>query len=372
MSDTPFAADFCNLPETAELWKPIEGYEGLYDVSSWGRIRSYSRTTKRLLVPEIRRPKLYQTGYFYAPLSKKSKVKWCQVHRLVAKHFISNPLNLPQVNHINFCRTDNCVSNLEWVSVAENTAHSKERNRPGAKLSVTVVRVIFQEFYTQVVPVKELALRYKVDTVTISSILLGRTWQKETKDLEHLREARRDFILGQRVAPLSIEIWKVIPNYGGRYLVSNWGRVKSIARLRDCSLHGDKEMLMTLSENRNGYLTAALTDDIKTTTHIVNRLVAQAFVSNQLGFPYVHHVNHDRKDNRAENLLWCDGSFNNANRQPFKRGASNRDKLTLEDARDIRRLHAVGNTGYKTIARQYGLHWDTVRKIVKGKLWKTA
>ena len=98
---------------TEEIWKDIKGYEG-YQVSNFGNVRSlnYNKTKKiKILIPS-----LDNYGYNYLLLYKNSKRKHFTVHRLVAQAFIPNPNNLPQVNHKDEDKTNNCVENLEWCT----------------------------------------------------------------------------------------------------------------------------------------------------------------------------------------------------------------------------------------------------------------
>lgn len=95
-----------------EVWKDIQGYEGLYQVSNLGNVKSlnYNRTGKeRILTPGNNK-----SGYFNVVLSKNGITKIFYVHKLVAYTFIENPENLPEVNHIDEDKTNNCVSNLEF------------------------------------------------------------------------------------------------------------------------------------------------------------------------------------------------------------------------------------------------------------------
>ena len=112
-------------------WQPINGFKGLYEVSTAGEVRSVTRTiidnhctrifSGKLLHPTENNGK---QPYFYVSLSKNGKVKKILVHRLVAETFIKNPENKPQVNHIDGNVHNNCVENLEWVTNAENTQHA--------------------------------------------------------------------------------------------------------------------------------------------------------------------------------------------------------------------------------------------------------
>ena len=116
-----------------EIWKAIVNYEGLYEVSNLGRVRSlnYKRTGKI----KVLRPRPSKLGYLDIRLSKNGKVKPFKVHRLVAYAFIpnDNPIEKTQVNHKDFNRQNNSVENLEWVSHKENIKHSWTSDEKRAK-----------------------------------------------------------------------------------------------------------------------------------------------------------------------------------------------------------------------------------------------
>lgn len=102
-----------------EIWKDIEGYEGLYQVSNMGRVKSLTRNRRgRNNAPNPIQGRILKQhiyfGYCYISLCKNRKYKGFRVHRLVAHAFIPNPDNLPQVNHRDENKTNNCIDNLEW------------------------------------------------------------------------------------------------------------------------------------------------------------------------------------------------------------------------------------------------------------------
>ena len=97
-----------------EIWKPIPGYEALYEVSNLGRVRSLFRYKKML------KPSPITNGYLTVELWKDKQRKRIGIHRLVAMCFCENPDNKPFVNHIDETKTNNCADNLEWVTHVEN------------------------------------------------------------------------------------------------------------------------------------------------------------------------------------------------------------------------------------------------------------
>lgn len=136
-----------------EEWRDIEGYEGLYQVSNLGRVKSVERTiinTKGVLkhVKErILKQGIINSGYVKVDLCKNGKYDTKTVHRLVAKAFIPNPDNLPEVNHINETKTDNRCANLSWISRIENVHHGTGLKRNGELHSHWVICIETQKKY---------------------------------------------------------------------------------------------------------------------------------------------------------------------------------------------------------------------------------
>ena len=107
-----------------EHWKAIAGYEGLYEVSDLGRVKSLGYGKEKILKPGKTRG-----GYLYVNLHKDGQRKTITVHRLVATAFISNPTNLETINHKDEVKTNNTVSNLEWMSHKDNNNYGTHNKR---------------------------------------------------------------------------------------------------------------------------------------------------------------------------------------------------------------------------------------------------
>ena len=119
-----------------EHWKEIAGYEGLYEVSDQGRVKSLGNNKFRKEM--ILKPQNDKYGYLYVNLHKDGHKKLLLVHRLVAKAFIPNQNNLETVNHKDEVKTNNTVSNLEWMSKKDNNNYGTHNKRVAEALSKQV------------------------------------------------------------------------------------------------------------------------------------------------------------------------------------------------------------------------------------------
>jgi len=128
-----------------EIWKDVVGYEGLYQVSNIGRVKSCDRIVSagdnnheyQHIKEKILNCKSYGK-YVQVVLSKEGKVKCFGVHRLVAQAFIPNPYNLPCVNHKDTVKTNNRVNNLEWCTYKYNNEYDDRVEKCKSKISTTL------------------------------------------------------------------------------------------------------------------------------------------------------------------------------------------------------------------------------------------
>jgi len=154
-----------------EIWKEILNSNGNYEISNYGNIRNKNG----LMKPQLDR------GYLKVRLIINGVRKGYPIHRLVGLAFIPNPHNKKCINHIDGNKTNNNISNLEWVTHSENNIHAYKNNLQPSKKGIKNGRAKLNE--SQVIDIKnsnkgcvELSKIYNVTPTTISYIKLGRNW----------------------------------------------------------------------------------------------------------------------------------------------------------------------------------------------------
>jgi len=175
-----------------EVWKDIPGYEGIYQASNQGRIRSIDRfITNRYKQLQPRKGammsvSLHRQGYGRVLLTKDRKSKTVFIHRLIALTFIPNPQEKKEVNHKNGIKMDNTVDNLEWCTPSENVKHA---HRTGllttimgekhykSKLSEEDVKKIRHDYAMGHTSHKKLAKEYNLNQKSIWAILHRTSWK---------------------------------------------------------------------------------------------------------------------------------------------------------------------------------------------------
>ena len=144
----------------SEEWRDIKGYEGLYQVSNLGRVRSLNCRGHKGCIG-ILTPRLDGKGYEMVALYKEGKARNTKVHRLVAQAFIPNPNNYPQVNHKDENKTNNDVKNLEWCTNEYNHNYGTRNERVAKSLSKKVICITTGEIFNSM---REACRKYKIHT----------------------------------------------------------------------------------------------------------------------------------------------------------------------------------------------------------------
>lgn len=179
-----------------EKWRPIIGFENRCSVSSFGRVKSHSRwanaaNTDELIFKEERilRLRKVSKGYLAVVLYDAfCDTKQMKVHRLVAIHFIPNPLNLPEVNHKKNKKTDNRMIKLEWSTGENNLKHSWKNGYRDHLLGENNSRSVLSEkdvikIYKDKRMHKVIAKHFGVSVSTVTAIKNHRTWKRTTNKL---------------------------------------------------------------------------------------------------------------------------------------------------------------------------------------------
>lgn len=177
-----------------EYWKNIPEYEGLYQISNLGRIKSLARERRKgcnVIRDRIYRQNSNRGDYLSITLWKNQKrSETTSVHILMGRSFIPNPLKKPQINHKDCIKYNNWLLNLEWNTRQENGKHAflmgrfpsqKGEKHYGSKLKNDQVLEIFKSK----APNKELAKIFGVNRITIHDIKTGRKWSHLTKNINN-------------------------------------------------------------------------------------------------------------------------------------------------------------------------------------------
>jgi len=178
-----------------EVWKQVVGYEGLYEVSTLGNLKTFN--WKGTGQTRIMKPAKDHKGYLRTMLVKDKIAKTIKMHRIIAQAFLVNPENKATVNHKNGIKDDNRVDNLEWATCKENTHHAiangifvfstKESSvnkivkrgelNGNAILTAEKVIEIRAKYNPRKVSQLELANEYKVSRCTIKDIVNRKSWK---------------------------------------------------------------------------------------------------------------------------------------------------------------------------------------------------
>jgi hypothetical protein len=164
-----------------ELWKEIEGFEDLYEISNHGNVKRKNKNVNRKLAP-------HTEGYNRIDLWKDGEVKYYHVHRLVAFAFIPNPENKPFVNHKDGNKKNNLVDNLEWCTHLENMQHARKNGyfdgkitlgsqSPNSKLNEKLALEIYDLSANNIYRVTELARMYNITHSVVSEIKSKKSWK---------------------------------------------------------------------------------------------------------------------------------------------------------------------------------------------------
>lgn len=169
---------FDTRAEANEIWKDVKGYEGFYQVSNKGRIKSldrmigYKGIRLRRWKGTLKKPTLRNSGYLKVSLYKFGKPETLEVQRIVAEAFLENPQGKEQVNHIDGNKTNNNVENLEWCTPKENSVHAVKVLKKGIK--AVVQYDLNGRYIAMFESIAEAAEKTNTRKSSISNVIYGR------------------------------------------------------------------------------------------------------------------------------------------------------------------------------------------------------
>lgn len=291
-------------PWDDEEWRPIAGYEG-YDVSDWGRVRSYWVRHGRdvRLVPDSKLMKATH-GCRHISLRKSGclKGKSLTIAALVLEAFVGPRPDGMFALHRNDNRNDNRLENLYWGTPSENCIDMLRNGiHAKAKLSESDIPEIWSRLLRNE-PMTAVARDYGVRPAIIGNIRSGDTWSHITQDLPGWplvspERNNRLPIYAREEACQREEIWEDIPSHSG-YRLSNYGRLQSNRR-------GTPWRENRTHVTRHGYRNLKLrNDDGKQVTWLVHALVLTVFACPRPAGMFACHIDGNRLNNHAANLRW--------------------------------------------------------------------
>lgn len=383
------------MKEKKEIWRDIKGYEGKYQVSNYGRVKSLARCfvsekgkSYQLKGETIMRPKQAESGHLRVGLFDGKTKKCRAIHRLVAQAFLDDYNEDYVVNHLDEDPTNNRVENLRCMTAAENNVYGTARWRAGRSNSLRLKDPVEQysldgkllATYKSMceadratgVPYKSISAACRCKCRTAG----GYRWAKVGYKVHYNPDRRKH---KSRFRPMETvgtcpncvdmegEEWRPIEGFEGIYEVSNMGRVRSLDRVimiggtQPYGYHGS-----VISQRYTGRIfTVTLNQGRKSKGFSVHRLVAKAFVDGYFDGAEVNHKDEDPTNNRADNLEWCNNNYNKKYGTAKQRMIESRSHPVLQCDMQGNLLHEYPTI--KDAAAAVGMKYDkTLRLCCQG------
>jgi hypothetical protein len=359
-----------------EEWRPIPGYEGFYEASDLGRIRSLDRYIPFRGGAAFRcgcvlSPRNHPAGYVFVALSNaRGEKKEILIHILVAAAFLPPDPTRSFVHHRDGNRRNNQVENLERCTRIENMRHASAAGR-------------IRNGNTKISKSEEPAIKARIEAgASLASI--ARSYDVSWAAIANIRDGHRGWRSRPRVArpeptapaaaavAVTEEIWLDIKVFAGLYQISNHGRVRSVdaevINRPDGGTRSRKGRILKPRRHNGGYVAVALTNGKTKQWPLVHQLVADAFLDPDHERPHIHHIDFDKTNNAAWNLVRRTEKENIEHTRAAGRYRNGQAKLTEDDVREIKRRLAAGESR-SSIARAFNVNVSAIGKIAKGERW---
>lgn len=266
-----------------EEWKDIKGYEGLYQVSNRGRVKS---TRNNIIL----KPSINNNGYYWVDLLNHGDRVHATIHRLVAMTFIPNPHDYPQVNHKDENKANNCVSNLEWCTAQYNHDYGTRNERATKHLAdFNSILVVQLDNNYKLINVWKSASSVNIQGIEHQHIAECCSGKIRTYKGYHWLY-KKDYDLWIK-SKGNQEIWQPLKGFDN-YLISNFGNIETIDgnTISSYSQQNSYQLLVKLSRNGHEH------------SYKIDELVALTFIPNADTFKGIEHINGRYFDNRVINL----------------------------------------------------------------------
>lgn len=273
------------LNKELELWKPIKEYEEQYQISSFGRVKSMHKKSKKILKQSLR------GEYLGIQLNKNSKGVTFSIHRLVALSFLKNDDSTKIVNHRDGNKLNNHILNLEWITQKENRKHAE----------------INDLFSPKCLKVSQYSKDKKTLIKTFNSV-------KEAMDLTGISDSKICMVCKGKRNQTGGYFWKYT-NFNYKELDKPTGKeiidYPNYIVTKDGEIYSISHKKYISTRDNSGYQYVSLYNNTGISKDFsVHYLVASLYIANPNNYPMVNHKNHNRKDNTVENLEWVTYSEN--------------------------------------------------------------
>lgn len=327
-------------------WRDIRGYEGIYQISDRGVVRSLALGRELKATPDSR-------GLCRVSLRRNGKAERPYVHQLVMQAFGESANGRKAIAHIDGNAANNSIDNLCWV---ERTWDKKEA------ISDEIIRKIEELHYCDV-SLSEISRRLGLDITSVFCATKGYSLIPEEFDAM--------FSSGVKEVEFCGVLFRLSEMLHNNAYVSEDG---IIVKIRSAVNHHPK--VLKTSVDRNGYetLNYAIKGEERE-YHGVHRLVADAFIPRVEGKNFVNHKDGCKTNNRVYNLEWCTKSentrhaFSTGLKKPTTGEAHGMVRLTAKEVAEIKEAINKGESG-ASIARRYNISTTNVSSIKNNKIWK--
>lgn len=285
-----------------EEWKDIDGYEGVYQISNYGRVKSLSRYVNNHGTLTKKKENylsyhFYESNYLHVNLSLDRKLKIHKVHRLVAAAFIPIVAGKLHINHKDCNSLNNHYSNLEWVTVQENNTHALINNlHPNSPLNENLVTDICEKYITGEFTQGMLADEFKVSKNVIRSLVNKRTWKHITAKYNF--PDRLTYLLPEKRPQLHMTAAELIGwvpiDKESKYFATPAGYIKNSSGY----------ILTPFFKKDKGGALVRLSYNGKKTERSVALIIAQLFLPNTCNGVYAIHKDGNKLNNAVDNLEW--------------------------------------------------------------------